>query len=303
MPKSVGIVGHADSIEAGLWDYFTAAGFRTVSTVRAGVDARDRAAMNRFWAEARPQWVIVTSVRSGGIGANQQFPAEFIDDNLQAQGNAIDAAYRNGVRKLLYLAASCVYPKDCPQPMKEEYFQTGPMEPTSAPYSMAKAAGVLMCQAYRRQYGFPAIVGVPATVYGPGGHEDPKDAHVLGSMAVKFCEAVRRKQERITFWGTGAPRREFIHARDLASSCHFLLENYDSAGMINIGTGSDVAIRDLADMIRTACGFTGQVEWDTSKPDGALRKLLDSSRLRALGWRPAADLPEGISAVVRSLLI
>lgn len=298
MKNSVLIVGHRDCIEAGLWDYFTAAGFRTVSSVRVGLDVLNRSAVEAFFAKEKPSYVILSSVRSGGIGVNQARPAEFIFENIQAQTNVIDVAYRTGVIKLLYLAASCIYPKDCPQPMKEEYFQTGRMELTSEPYSMAKAAGVVMCGAYRRQYGFPVIVGVPATVYGPGGDEDPKEAHVLGSMMAKFQEAVRSKSPEVVFWGTGRPRREFLYSADLADACHFLLEAYDQPDLVNIGVGDDMAVLELAELIKAACGFGGKIVWDTSKPDGAARKWLDPARLTQLGWKPATTLGEGIAACV-----
>ena len=297
---SVFIVGHRDCVEAGLFSCFTAGGFNVISSVREGVNVLDRSAVEAFFARHKPSWVILTSVRSGGILANQSFPAEFIFENIQAQTNIIDVSYRSGVKKLLYLAASCIYPKDCPQPMKEEYFQAGRMEPTSEPYSMAKAAGVVMCQAYRKQYGFSAIVGVPATVYGPGGNEDPKEAHVLGGMIAKFREAVTAKAAKVTFWGTGSPRREFIHSSDLADACRFLLETYDQPDMINIGTGEDISILDLAALVKNACGFNGEVAWDVSRPDGAPRKLLDSTRLIALGWRGRTPLHDGIVSYLKA---
>jgi GDP-L-fucose synthase len=260
------------------------------------VSLLDRSEVDAFITAQKPDYILLASVRSGGIGANQQFPAEFIYENLVAQSNVIDAACRAGVRKLLYLAASCVYPKDCQQPMKEDYFQTGRMEPTSVPYSMAKTAGIIMCQAYRRQYGFSAIIGVPATVYGPGGDESPKEAHVLGSMMDKFRVAMQAHDAEITFWGTGAPRREFIYSKDLAEACALLLDVYDQPEMINIGPGRDISIMELAALVKDVYHFTGDICWDTSKPDGALKKLLDSSRLLALGWRPSTALRDGISA-------
>ncbi len=294
-PKpSLLIVGHRDCIENGLYADFSSTGFRVVSSVRAGLNVLNRPAVEAFFAKEKPAYVIVASVRSGGIGANQALPAEFFFENMQAQMNVIDVAYRCGVKKLLYLAASCVYPKDAPQPVKEEYFLTGRMELTSEPYAMAKAAGVVMCQAYRQQYGFPAIVAVPATVYGPGGEEDPKEAHVLGSLTAQFRAAVMAKIPELVFWGTGTARREFIYSGDFADACRFLLETYDRPEMVNIGTGRDIAIHDLASLLADVYGFTGKIRWDTSKVDGAPRKLLDVSRLAALGWQARVGLREGV---------
>lgn len=291
---SVLIVGQSDCVEAGLFKVFSSAGLSVYSSVREELDTRSRPEVERFFARVRPEYVVTASIRSGGIGANQAMPAEFIFDNIQSQTNIIDVAYRTGVKKLLYLAASCVYPKECPQPMKEEYFQTGRMEPTSEPYSMAKSAGIVMCQAYRKQYGFQAIVGVPATVYGPGGEENPRQMHVLSSMAVKFIEAVQTGAPTVTLWGTGEPRREFIFSHDLAEACLFLLEHYHDERMINIGPGQDISIRELADIIKEASGFKGNIAWDASKPDGAMLKLLDTARLIELGWRPKTSLRDGL---------
>ena len=294
------IVGHGDVIETSLCDHLRRHGFQTVlSSTALRLDVLDRAAVDRFFDAEKPAYVILTSVRSGGIGANQAYPAEFIFENLQAQNNIIDLSFRRGVKKLLFLAASCVYPKDCPQPMKEEHFLTGPMEKTSEPYSMAKAAGIIMCQAYRKQYGFPAIVAVPATVYGPGDDENPKDAHVLGAMVMKFKEALRSGADQVEFWGSGRPRREFIFGDDLASACLFLLEKYDTAELVNIGAGEDVEVKELALLIKAASGFKGEVRWDASKPDGALRKLLDNSKISSLGWRAKTSLSDGIKSLLK----
>ncbi len=292
--SSILIVGHRDAAENALVRYFTDQGWKVFSSARGVLDVLDRVNAEAFFAREKPAYVIFGSVRSGGIAANQEFPAEFIYENMLAQSHIIDLAYRHGVTKLLYLAASCIYPKDCPQPIKETYFQTGRMEPTSEPYSMAKAAGVVMCQAYRAQYGFPAIIGVPATVYGPGAEENARDMHVLGAMLSKFRTAIMLKETALTFWGSGTPRREFIHADDLAKACAFLLENYDERHMINIGGGKDVSIKELAGFAAAAAGFKGEILWDTSKTDGALRKLLDSSRLLELGWKPLIGLKEGL---------
>jgi GDP-L-fucose synthase len=294
------IVGHGDVIEASLRAHFSVHG--AVSSVGA-FNPLDGTGTKAFFERERPEIVILGSVRSGGIGINQAQPAEFIHDNLLSEVNVIDAAYRAGVKKLLFLAASCVYPKDCPQPMKEEYFLTGSMESTSLPYSTAKAAGVVMCQAYRRQYGFNAIAAVPATVYGASASisEDVRMAHVLGALVGKFFHAVREDQEVVEVWGTGEARREFIFDEDLASACEFLLENYDGELPINIGTGEDVTIRELAGIVQEVSGFKGQIVWDRSKPDGVIQKLLDSSRLSSKGWKPKVGLIEGVSRTFEAI--
>ncbi|MBF0619948.1 MAG: NAD-dependent epimerase/dehydratase family protein [Candidatus Omnitrophica bacterium] len=291
------IVGHHGPVEQGLYDHFSAQGYRVISSVRTGLDVLDRRAVEAFFDMQKPAQVILASVRSGGISANQNFPAEFMYDNLVAQNNIVDAAYRRGVAKLLFLAASCVYPKECPQPMKEEYFLMGAMEPTSAPYSTAKAAGVVLCQAYRKQYGFNAIVGIPATVYGDSDGEAPENQHVLGAMLAKFEDALKMGAPDVTFWGTGTPCREFISAKDLAGACEFLLKDYNDAPAVNIGAGTDVSIAALAGIIKDVTGFQGDIRWDTKKPDGAMKKLLDSSKLLKMGWRPCVSLKDGIAAL------
>jgi GDP-L-fucose synthase len=296
------IVGHGDVIEASLRAHFAARGFKGVVSVGA-FSPLDAVNTRSFFERETPDVVILGSVRSGGIGVNQAQPAEFIHDNLLSEVNVIDAAYRYGVKKLLFLAASCVYPKDCPQPMKEEYFLTGPMEPTSLAYSSAKAAGVVMCQSYRRQYGFNAIAAVPATVYGAhaSAAEDIRLAHVLGAFVAKFSRAVKEGQDIVELWGTGEARREFIFGEDLAAACEFLLENYDAEALINMGTGEDIAIKDLAGIVKEVSGFKGNIVWDAAKPDGAMRKLLDSSRLLSMGWRPKVSLEEGIKRTFEAI--
>jgi len=292
------IVGHDDVIERALCTVFRRRGFASVvSSSERGLPLLEKADLRKTFESERPAYVVLTSVRSGGIGANRAHPAEFIHDNIVAQTNVIDLSYRFGVKKLLYLAASCVYPKECPQPMTEAAFLSGKMEPTSEPYSMAKAAGVVMCQAYRRQYGFPAIVAVPATIYGPAVEHDLEDAHVMGAMIGKFRRAVRDSAGAIELWGTGKPRREFLYGDDLAEACLFLMERYDAEALINVGAGDDIEIRALAELIQTVSGFKGKVAWDASKPDGAMQKLLDSSRIFSMGWRPQVDLAEGIRRV------
>lgn len=294
------VVGQGDVTERSLCSVLRREEFSSViSSTERALPVLDKAALDKFFEAERPAYVVVTSVRSGGIGANREHPAEFIHENLLAQSNVIDLAYRYGVKKLLYLAASCIYPRECPQPIQEDMFFSGPMEPTSLPYSTAKAAGVVMCQAYRRQYGFPAIVAVPATVYGPGPEHGLEDAHVMGALIGKFRRAVAERAGRLELWGSGNPRREFLYGDDLARACLFLLENYDSDQLINIGTGTDVTIRELAGLVGEATGFRGEVVWDASRPDGAMRKLLDSSRILTMGWRPEVSLAQGIGLSCR----
>ncbi|MBF0331509.1 MAG: GDP-L-fucose synthase [Candidatus Omnitrophica bacterium] len=287
------IVGNGDISEVSLRHHFTANGFLQVYPEKA-FDPLHSGSTRDFFERERPDIVILTSVRSGGIGVNQEKPAEFIHDNLMAQMNVIDTSYRAGVKKLLFLAASCVYPKQCPQPIKEEYFLTGAMESSSLAYSTAKAAGVVMCQAYHRQYGFNAIVAVPATVYGPGGHANIEEAHVLGALIGKFDRAVREGVPAVGLWGTGEPKREFIFGNDLAAACVFLLEDYDDEGIINIGRSEEISIKELARIVADAAGFKGDIIWDATKPDGTMRKLLDTSHLRSMGWMAKMPLREGI---------
>lgn len=230
----------------------------------------------------------------GGILANDSRPAEFIRDNLQIQTNVIDAAYRNGVRKLCFLGSSCIYPKHAPQPMSEDALLTGPLEPTNQWYAIAKIAGVLMCQAYRKQYGFNAISVMPTNLYGPGDNFDLQSSHVLPALIRKFDTAKRDGAAAVTVWGSGKPRREFLYIDDLADAVCFLMENYDSPEIINVGVGEDITIADLALLIRDATGFSGEIEFDSSKPDGTPVKLMDVSRLRELGWQASTDLRQGI---------
>ena len=289
------IVGHDDIIERALVRHFEANGFtRTVSSSAIALNTTIQPAVYDFFAEHKPEYIFLTSTRSGGIEANQKQPAEFIYHNLESQNNVVYAARKFGVKKLLFLASSCVYPKECPQPMKEEYLLTGALEKTSEAYAVAKIAGIKLCQAYRRQYGLNAIVAIPATVYGPGSDTDPATAHVLGALLGKFMDAVKNNSPQVTIWGTGAPRREFLFADDFVAACLFLMERYEGEEIMHIGSGSDVAIKELAEMIQRVCGYEGRIVFDASKPDGVLRKLLDSSRLTQLGWRPRVSLEEGI---------
>lgn len=294
------IVGHNDIVEHSLYDFLTARGFKNV--VSAGPEKWDvfnQRQVESFFKKIRPQYVFLSSTLSGGISANQKFCAEFIYANLQSQNNIIHAAYRSKVKKLLFIASSCVYPKNCPQPIKEEYFLTGPLEPTSQPYAVAKIAGVEMCRAYRRQYGFNAIAMVPATLYGPQADTDEDNAHVLGALLGKFSQAVAKNENSVTLWGTGKPKREFLFSEDFAAACVFLMQNYDGQELINAGVGEDVSIKELARLIAQSAKYRGKIVFDASKPDGAMRKLLDNSRIRKLGWKPQTGLREGIDRTIK----
>ncbi|HBO97972.1 MAG TPA: GDP-fucose synthetase [Candidatus Omnitrophica bacterium] len=289
------VVGHNDIIEKSLTGHFTAGHFTHVfSSSAIALNAAIQPAVYDFFAEHRPEYVFLTSTRSGGIEANQKQAAEFIYHNLGSQNNIVYAAWKFGVKKLLYLASSCVYPKGCPQPIKPECLLTGELEQTSEPYAVAKIAGIKLCQAYRRQYGLNAIVAIPATVYGPGSDTDPATAHVLGALLGKFIDAAKNNSPQVTIWGTGVPRREFLFADDFVAACLFLMERYEGDGVMHIGSGSDVTIKELAEMIQRVCGYEGRIVFDAAKPDGAMRKLLDSSRLTQMGWRPKVLLEEGI---------
>ena len=263
---------------------------------REQLDLTEQQCVRALFERERPQVVIMAAAKVGGIYANSSQPAAFIRDNLLVQDNVIDAAHRAGVAKLVFFGSSCVYPKFAPQPIKEEYLLTGPLEPTNEWYAVAKIAGLKMCQAYRRQYGFNAISLMPTNLYGPGDNFDLQNSHVLPALIRRFHEAKQRGDETLSVWGTGTQRREFLHVDDLADAVIHLLRHYDHEDMVNVGWGEDVPIRELAGLIQAACGYPGRVVFDASKPDGTPRKLLDTTRLTALGWRPKIELKEGIES-------
>jgi GDP-L-fucose synthase len=261
---------------------------------RTELDLCDQQAVNRFFEDERPEYVFLAAAKVGGILANSTRPADFITANLLLQLNVIDAAWRHGVKKLLFLGSSCIYPKFAQQPIREEYLLTGELEPTNEPYAIAKIAGIKMAQAYRKQHGFNAICLMPTNLYGPGDNFDLNSSHVLPSLIRKFHDAKVNNAPFVSIWGSGTPRREFLHVDDLASAALFLMQRYDSPEIINVGTGEDISIADLAQLVAETIGYRGPVRYDSSKPDGTPRKLLDVSRLKALGWSPVIDLPAGI---------
>ncbi len=263
---------------------------------RQELDLTDQAAVESFFATEKPEYVFMVAGKVGGILANDTYPAEFLRENLAMQTNVIHSAWRHGVRKLCFTGSSCIYPKLAPQPLKEESLLTGPLEPTNEWYAIAKIAGIKMCQAYRRQYGFDAISLMPTNLYGPGDHFNLQTSHVLPTLIRKFHEAKAQGDREVVIWGTGTPRREFLHVDDVAEAAVFLMRNYSEEQFINVGSGEDLTIRELAELIAQVVGYTGAIVTDTSKPDGTPRKLMDVSRLNALGWRPRIGLREGIES-------
>ncbi len=253
-------------------------------------------AVAEFFGAERPEYVFLAAAKVGGILANESYPAEFLAENLRIQINIIDSAWRQGTSKLQFLGSSCIYPKLAPQPIKEEYLLTGPLEPTNEWYAIAKIAGIKLCQAYRKQYGFNAISLMPTNLYGPGDNFDLQNSHVLPALIRKFHEAKVQGRQEVVIWGTGSPRREFLHVDDLASAAVFLMLNYDQPEIINVGTGEDISIADLARLVQNTVGFSGDIVFDNTKPDGTPRKLLDVGRLTSLGWRAQIRLEDGIKS-------
>ena len=289
------VAGHRGLVGSAIYRRLIQEGYTNVVVrARQELDLTQAADVDRFFAEERPEYVFLAAAKVGGILANNTYPGDFIRENLAIQLNVIDAAKRYGVKKLVFLGSSCIYPKHAPQPIKEEYLMTGPLEPTNEPYAVAKIAGIVMCQAYNRQYGTNFISLMPTNLYGPGDNFDLETSHVLPALIRKFHEAKVNSSPTVTVWGTGTPRREFLHVDDMADAAVFLMNNYDSGEIINVGTGEDVSIRELAELIARIVGFQGELVFDTSKPDGTPRKLLDVSRLHALGWRAKISLEEGI---------
>jgi GDP-L-fucose synthase len=297
------VAGHRGLVGSAIVRRLRADGFETLLTRSSSeLDLRNQAAVDAFFKAERPEYVFLAAARVGGILANATSPAEFIGDNLLIQSNVIDAAYRAGVRKLSFFGSSCIYPSHAPQPMCESYLLTGPLEPTNEWYAVAKIAGVKMCQAYRKQYGFNAVTAMPTNLYGPGDNFDLHSSHVLPALLRKCHDAKVRGEAAVVVWGTGFPRREFLHVDDLAEAAVFLMQRYAGESPVNVGCGEDVSTRELAELIREVVGFSGELRFDTDKPDGPPRKLLDSSRLKALGWAPRITLREGVSDTYRWFL-
>jgi GDP-L-fucose synthase len=270
-----------------------------VSRSRAELDLRDRAAVDRFFDDARPEYVFLAAGKVGGILANSTRPAEFLFDNLAIETNVIDSAWKHGVRKLEFLGSSCIYPKMADQPIREESLLTGPLEATNEWYAIAKIAGIKLCQAYRKQYGFQAISLMPTNLYGPGDNFDLESSHVLPALMRKFHEAKHAGKPEVVIWGTGTPRREFLHVDDLAAATIHLMEHYDEAEIVNVGTGQDVTIRELAELVKDVVGYEGGLIFDSGKPDGTPRKALDVRKLHALGWRATTELRQGVQETYR----
>lgn len=265
------------------------------------LDLRSQAEVEKFFQKERPEFVFLAAAKVGGILANNTYRADFIYENMMIQANIIHSAYKFGVKKLMFLGSSCIYPKLAPQPLKEEYLLTGELEPTNEPYAIAKIAGIKMCDAYRAQYGCNFISVMPTNLYGTNDNYDLQNSHVLPALIRKFIVAKKKNLPTVEMWGTGSPRREFLHADDLADACLFLMKNYDEAGLVNIGTGDDLPIIDLANMIKNAVGYECEILLDTSKPDGTPRKLMDVSKLHKLGWKHQISLEEGIKRVVEEV--
>lgn len=290
------VAGHRGMVGSALVRRLKSQGFRNIVTrERAELDLSDEPAVAEFFAAEKPNVVILAAAKVGGIKANNDFPVEFLLANLRIQNNVIRSAYEAGVRKLLFLGSSCIYPKLAPQPIPETALLTGPLEPTNDAYAIAKIAGIKLCQAYSRQYGANFISAMPTNLYGPNDNFDLEISHVLAALIRKAHEAKSRNARELIVWGSGKPRREFLHVDDLASACLLLLDKYDSPEIINVGCGEDISIRELAELICDVVGFNGELAWDTTKPDGTPRKLLDVTRIRALGWQSEISLREGIA--------
>lgn len=296
------VAGHRGLAGSAILRELQRQGFSQILTrTRAELDLLDPLAVQRFFDQEKPEYVFLAAAKVGGILANDTQPATFLWENLRIETNVIDSAWRSGVRKLLFLGSSCIYPKLAPQPLKEEYLLTGPLEPTNEWYAIAKIAGIKLCQAFRRQYGCDFISAMPTNLYGLNDNYDLSTSHVLPALIRKFHEAKVRSEPTVTCWGTGTPRREFLHSDDLASALVYLMQHYSEEQFINVGSGSDITIRELAYLTAEVVGFTGQIVWDSTKPDGTPRKLMDSSRLLALGWRPTVELRTGIALAYQDL--
>ncbi|CAH0268680.1 GDP-L-fucose synthase [Arthrobacter sp. Bi26] len=293
------VAGHRGLVGSAVWRNLEAEGFTNlVGRSSTELDLKDRDAVFRFFAETKPRYVVLAAAKVGGILANNTYPVDFLSDNLRIQLNVLDAAREHGVERLLFLGSSCIYPKFAEQPIREDSLLTGHLEPTNDAYAIAKIAGIMHIQAIRRQYGLPWISAMPTNLYGPGDNFSREGSHVLPALIRRYDDAVINGNTTVTNWGTGSPRREFLHVDDMAAACLHLLENYDGAGQVNVGTGADISIKELASIVAEAVGYDGQMTWDTTKPDGTPQKLLDVSRLSDAGWTARISLNDGVKSTV-----
>jgi len=291
------IAGHNGLVGSAIFRLLTRKGYQNIVTRSSDeLDLRDQLAVKSFFEEEKPQYVFLAAAKVGGIMANNNYPADFIFDNLSIQNNILHSAYANSVEKLLFLGSSCIYPKHAPQPMLEDYLMTGFLEPTNEPYAIAKIAGIKMCQAYHRQFGTRFISVMPTNLYGPGDNYHLQNAHVLPALIRKFHEAKLGNLPSVTIWGTGSPRREFLHVDDAAMACYYLMQKYELPEIVNIGSGEDYTIKDMAVMLKRITGFEGQLVFDESKPDGTPRKLLNVDKINKIGWKASISIEEGLTA-------
>ena len=297
------IAGHRGMVGSAIHRKLVSEGFNNfVFRTSSELDLREQEPVRSFFETEQPEYVFLAAAKVGGIMANNIYRAEFLFENLQIQNNVIDSAYRNGVKKLMFLGSSCIYPKLAPQPLHEDSLLTGILESTNEPYAIAKIAGIKMCEAYRSQYGCDFISVMPTNLYGPNDNYDLNKSHVLPAMIRKFHEAKEENKPFVELWGTGSPLREFLHANDLADACYFLMQNYSEPGFLNIGVGSDVTIKHLAEIIQKIVGYEGEIHWNTDKPDGTPRKLMDVSKLHNLGWKHSIELEDGIRVTYQDFL-
>jgi len=296
------IAGHTGMVGSGLERKLRKEGFNNIVTrTSIELDLRNQRAVNDFFEQEKPAFVILAAAKVGGIHANNTYRAEFIYDNLMIEANIIHAAYLNKVTKLLFLGSSCIYPKMAPQPLKEEYLLSGYLEPTNQPYAIAKIAGIEMCDSYRAQYGCNFISAMPTNLYGTNDNYHPENSHVLPALIRKIILAKKNNEPNVTIWGTGIPRREFLHVDDLADACYFLLQNYNEQGLVNIGCGIDISIKELAELVVAEVGYEGEIIFDTTKPDGTLRKLMDTSKINKLGWQESIKLKDGVLRTINEV--
>lgn len=297
------IAGHRGMVGSAIMRKLEQEGYHNfVTRVSTELDLRNQQQVADFFEQEKPDYVFLAAAKVGGIVANNTYRAEFLYDNLQIQNNVIHSAYLNGVKKLMFLGSSCIYPKMAPQPLEENYLLTGPLEETNEPYAIAKIAGIKMCDAYRAQYGCNYISVMPTNLYGYNDNYHPQNSHVLPALIRRFHEAKEQDLSSVTIWGTGSPKREFLFADDLAAACYYLMENYNESGLVNIGTGEDLSIKELAEIVKETVGYEGEITFDTSKPDGTPRKLMDVSKLHSKGWKHTIDLPEGIKLAYQDFL-